>query len=259
MARDSQLIFLFPNDYFYPKQPDEAFTKQAQALKQQGFRIVVLSLETATIFPTLQPTDTVVYRGWMLNAAQYQQMIDLIQKFGATPLTTLVDYLATHYLPNWYSKLLEFTPETRVFAATDNLQLELENLGWNEFFIKDYVKSLKTSLGSVIRQPSEIKLLLEEMQHFRLSIEGGICVRRLEALKPETEQRYFVYQHQAFAANPSQVIPDIVKSCLERIEQPFFSVDTIENTHGDLRIVEIGDGQVSDLVGWTPERFAMLW
>jgi hypothetical protein len=259
MPRDSQLVFLFPSDYFNSQQPDEAFTEQTQALKQQGFRIAVLSLETATIFPVLQTTDTVVYRGWMLSIEQYQQMLKIIEKFSATPLTSLKNYLATHYLPNWYPKLLEFTPETRVFAITDNLQLELEKLAWDGFFIKDYVKSLKTSIGSVIRQPAEITVLLEEMQHFRSSIEGGICVRRLEALRPETEQRYFVYQQQAFASDTSQIIPGIVQSCLERIKQPFFSVDVIENTNGDLRIVEIGDGQVSDLVGWTAARFVAIW
>jgi hypothetical protein len=56
MARNSQLVFLFPSDYFNPKKPDQAFTDQAQALKQLGFKIAVLSLETATIFPTLQMT-----------------------------------------------------------------------------------------------------------------------------------------------------------------------------------------------------------
>ncbi|MGD1920436.1 MAG: ATP-grasp domain-containing protein [Pleurocapsa sp.] len=39
----------------------------------------------------------------------------------------------------------------------------------------------------------------------------------------------------------------------------FFSVDVIERQDGVKRIVEIGDGQVSDLVGWTMERFIQIW
>jgi hypothetical protein len=35
-------------------------------------------------------------------------------------------------------------------------------------------------------------------------------------------------------------------------------VDVVQRADGQLRIVEIGDGQVSDLVGWTPERFASI-
>ncbi|WP_445304954.1 MULTISPECIES: ATP-grasp domain-containing protein [unclassified Microcoleus] len=39
----------------------------------------------------------------------------------------------------------------------------------------------------------------------------------------------------------------------------FFSVDAVERQDGVKRIVEIGDGQVSDLVGWSAGRFAQLW
>ncbi|MFS0517030.1 hypothetical protein ACEYW6_20250 [Nostoc sp. UIC 10607] len=33
----------------------------------------------------------------------------------------------------------------------------------------------------------------------------------------------------------------------------------IECRDGTKRIVEIGDGHVSDIVGWTAESFAQLW
>ena len=47
--------------------------------------------------------------------------------------------------------------------------------------------------------------------------------------------------------------------CAEAIPGPFFSVDVAFRTDGVERIVEIGDGQVSDLVGWSVERFANIW
>jgi hypothetical protein len=53
-------------------------------------------------------------------------------------------------------------------------------------------------------------------------------------------------------------IPPIVQECIRRLNSRFYSVDVIEREDGHLRIVEIGDGQVSDLVGWTPERFASI-
>ncbi|WP_445251522.1 MULTISPECIES: ATP-grasp domain-containing protein [unclassified Microcoleus] len=43
------------------------------------------------------------------------------------------------------------------------------------------------------------------------------------------------------------------------IHSKFFSVDAVEPQDGVKRIVEIGDGQVSDLVGWSAARFAQLW
>jgi hypothetical protein len=39
----------------------------------------------------------------------------------------------------------------------------------------------------------------------------------------------------------------------------FYSVDIVERNDGVLRIVEIGNGQVSDLVGWTPEQFVSIF
>jgi hypothetical protein len=167
--------------------------------------------------------------------------------------------LSTHYLPNWYPLLRDLTPETYCFDIDDDLETALVRLGWSRFFVKDYVKSLKTSIGEIIKEPAEIYTVIAEMQKFRGGIEGGICVRQVEDLIAETEQRYFVINGWSFAALPNREIPDIVRECARRIESKFFSVDIIKRTDGCQRIVEIGDGQVSSLVGWTTERFAMLW
>jgi len=36
-------------------------------------------------------------------------------------------------------------------------------------------------------------------------------------------------------------------------------MDAALDTRGRLRIVEVGDGQVSDLVGWSVDRFVSLF
>jgi hypothetical protein len=36
-------------------------------------------------------------------------------------------------------------------------------------------------------------------------------------------------------------------------------VDVVQRADRVWRVVEIGDGQVSDLVGWTPDQFATCW
>jgi hypothetical protein len=97
------------------------------------------------------------------------------------------------------------------------------------------------------------------MQKFRGTIEGGICGRRVEDFVADSERRYFVINGRAFAANSHEEIPSIVEECAKRIKSQFFSVDVVERRDGVKRIVEIGDGQVSDLVEWTAERFAKLW
>jgi ATP-grasp domain, R2K clade family 3 len=256
--------FLFPSDYFNPKQADAAYTEQFDRLQTLGFGISVISLETlssgsAKIFPAPDPGSKLIYRGWMLSAEEYLRLVDIVSNTGANMWISHHEYLVTHHLPNWYPLIGDLTPETHWFSIDDDLESALNKLGWSRFFIKDYVKSLKTSIGSIIDRPSEISQVVAEMQKFRGTIEGGICVRQVEDFISETEQRYFVINGRSFAANPDANIPAIVKECVSRIDSKFFSVDAIERSDGCQRIVEVGDGQVSGLVGWTVDRFADLW
>jgi hypothetical protein len=59
--------------------------------------------------------------------------------------------------------------------------------------------------------------------------------------------------------NPKDYILDIVIQCAKHIDSNFFSVDIVNRADGQLRIVEIGDGQASDLVGWSVQRFIDIW
>ncbi len=152
--------------------------------------------------------------------------------------------------------LSDLTPETRVYPSDCDLEAELRALDWPEYFIKDYVKSLKTSVGSRISKPEHVAAVVSDMRRFRGIIEGGFCVRRVENFLPDTERRYFVLDGVPHAASGDA--PPIVHECAKRLRSRFYSVDVVQRTDGELRIVEVGDGQVSDLVGWTPEQFVIV-
>jgi hypothetical protein len=254
--------FLYPSHPLDPKLPDESFLDQVNEMRRLGLGVSIVSLEqlgekTCRICNPIPSGATVVYRGWMLAPAEYEHLVTLVESHSATPLISPEMYLACHYLPNWYPLVSEFTAETRVFPIGSDFVRALKALGWEKFFIKDYVKSLKTSIGSVISKPEEIAVVLTEMQKFRGLIEGGVCVRRFEEFVSGSERRYFVIGGEAHAASGS--IPELVHECARRINSHFFSVDVAERVDSLLRVVEIGDGQVSDLVGWEPDLFAELW
>jgi hypothetical protein len=257
--------FVFPSEPFDLKKPDREFLEQIAAMQNAGFQISIIALEdlaagTAKVRPAPANGSRVVYRGWMLTPADYTSLVAAVQSTGVEMWTSLDRYLSTHYLPNWYSSIADLTPETRIFDVDADFERELRSLGWERFFIKDYVKSLKTSAGAaIIDDPSAIAPLVAEMQKFRGTIEGGLCVRRVEDFNVETERRYFVIAGQVFSAIPDEIIPSIVLKCASRISSPFFSIDVIERNNGVLRIVEVGDGQVSGLVGWSADRFAEIW
>ena len=162
-------------------------------------------------------------------------------------------------MPNWYPLLADLTPQTQVYSADVDIVAELRALGWEAFFLKDYVKSLKTARGSVVRQPEDAVAVMSEMREYRGEIEGGVCVRRFEDFVEESERRYFVLGGTAYAARDQEEVPDIVHQCVKRVPSKFFSVDVARRCDGAERVVEIGDGQVSDLVGWSATTFAAMW
>lgn len=195
----------------------------------------------------------------MVKGEEYSALVSAIETCGAKAFTSPQEYLASHHLPNWYPLLADLTPETRVFPADADIVAELRALGWGAYFLKDYVKSLKTARGSIVRDPAEAPAVIAELREYRGEIEGGICVRRVEEFIPESEQRYFVLHGEAYAAIEGAPIPDIVRKCAERVRTKFFSVDVARGRDGALRVVEVGDGQVSDLVGWSAVVFAGMW
>jgi hypothetical protein len=257
----ARVHFLYPSSPLRARQPDEIYSDEFAAVSAVGFGTSVFSFEefqagSFHAFPVL-PHDIVVYRGWMMSAQEYSELESCIIRSGACPLTDSATYLATHHLPNWYRLIAEFTPETRMFAADADLASELRALNWPAYFVKDYVKSLKTAGRSRISTPEQATAVVEEMKRFRGVIEGGFCVRRVEDFLPETERRFFVVDSRPFAATGS--VPSVVSECAQCIRSRFFSVDVVQRSDGVMRIVEVGDGQVSDLVGWTPERFAEVF
>ena len=254
--------FVYPADMLKPRLPDEMFREEANALKENGHLVSLLDSDTLLIRAISSPIEQgakVVYRGWMVKPTEYQDLVRSIEQLGAVAYTSLDLYLSTHYLPNWYPLLADLTPETVVLDPAADLVSAPKQLGWPRFFVKDYVKSLKTAGGSIAERPEDIKRVVAEMQKYRGEIEGGLCIRRYEDFVPNSEVRSFVINGVCFGPNPRVTVPPIVQEAASRLSSPFFSVDMAVRTDGTAWIVEVGDGQVSDLVGWTAKRFVDLW
>ena len=250
---------LYPSSPLRATRPDEQYQSEVDAVRSAGFEVSVFPFETfqegqLRAVPPMPAGSTVLYRGWMMTKGEYERLALGIQTLGCKLATNPETYAASHHLPNWYPLLEDLTPETMVYPAECDLAAELRALGWDGYFIKDYVKSLKTSIGSRLTKPEDAERLASEMKQFRGLIEGGFCVRRIEEYVEESETRYFVINGQPFSS--TREIPSIVTECASRLPSRFYSLDISQRTDGVLRVVEVGDGQVSDLVGWEPMQFA---
>ncbi|SCY22814.1 MULTISPECIES: ATP-grasp domain-containing protein [unclassified Pseudomonas] len=252
---------LYPSDPFDKKRPDEQYAEEYEAVMTAGLRTVLFSFEDfeAGLFKTsapLTPGKSILYRGWMLTPDAYAALVNQLREKGVTEVTNATQYQHCHHLPQWYPLLAACTSETVVLDSDANFAQALEGLQWPGYFIKDYVKSLNTGGGSLVDSPEDIAPLVEEMRQYRGQIEGGICVRRREEYLEETERRYFVLHGRAYGVTDE--IPELVTECARLIDSPFFSVDVVLRSDGVLRVVELGDGQVSDRKEWPAARFAWM-
>ncbi|HEY2470697.1 MAG TPA: ATP-grasp domain-containing protein [Terracidiphilus sp.] len=252
--------FMFSADPMASNQIDEYFKPQAANLTAFG-NPAIFSVEEDKA-SSVRSGETIIYRGWMLNSSEYCRMGVLMEQKGSKLLTSLKQYLNTHHIPNWYPILREYTPETffidnKWLSDGCDIVAELKKLGWTKFFLKDFVKSLKTAGGSVVNTPEDAPRVVKLMEQYRGTIEGGLCVRKFEELRDE--QRYFIVNKHVWSPALREIDRPILETVAERIDSPFFSVDVAHNVNDHPRVVEIGDGQVSDLVGWDPEIFATIF
>lgn len=203
--------------------------------------------------PHIQPGEAILYRGWMLNPKGYQTLTQYIRDCGGRPITTMEHYSQCHHFKNWYTTCQDLTAETHFFDVSDDIVAAAQQLGWGRFFVKDFVKSNTGDKGSIARSPQEIQAIVAQLTEYRGEIEGGIALRRVESFVPDSEQRYFVVNGKAWGM--AGEIPQLVSAIASRIQAPFYSVDVAMTTRGDLQLVELGDGQVSDKKDWPLEAF----
>lgn len=253
---------LYPCDPFNKKEPDETYAEEFAAARAAQLDC---SLYLAEDFeggefrprPQLSEGEVVIYRGWMLTIAGYAALAGAIEAKGANALTPVAQYRLCHHLPEWYARCEDLTPKT-VFAVRGADYADAARpLRGPSYFVKDYVKSLTTTRGSVAESVDEIPEVVALIEKYRGQVEGGVCIREFEDLRPETEERYFVFKGRAFSRDGA--VPGIVTNIAERIDSPFYSVDIVMNVKGEPRLIELGDGQVSDRKKWPAERFVAMF
>lgn len=253
---------IYPSDYFDPTKVDEVFEMEFSTARLSGLKCYLLSTEHAAagkyrFSQNFEPETPVIWRGWMLNTEEYQQLHRAVLLCGGQMLESYDDYIRCHHITGWYEICKKYTPETVLVSADADFDQLTEQLQWPCYFVKDYVKSLTTSRGSVARSADEIREVVKSIEHFRGKIEGGVCLRRFENFVAESERRYFCLNGKVFSADG--IVPDVIIEISQLIDAPFFSIDMIENDLGQLRLIEIGDGQVSDIKEWQVERFVQIF
>ncbi len=253
--------FLYPMSPMGHYRVDEQYQEEYACAKQAGLSVHCFDIdqiERSKVFPAISDDQTIVYRGYMLNQEAYEQ---LGKRFGLRLLTCKKDYLNAHYLPNWYESIEELTISS-IISTEERAKEDFARFG-NKAFIKDYVKSLKTGKGSIVDSQHDVARAISDMRHYRGTIEGGIILRDVIDFKENTEKRFFIVNHKIFSPNKEDDLKQLAVATkavelLRHKALAFYTMDIASTVEGKNLVIEIGDGQVSDYVGWAIEDFVKV-
>lgn len=257
--------FIFPSTPFLVKEVDEGYAHEKEQVESLGLPFSFIDIEELQSGKLKLnkhvsgiTASYIIYRGWMLREAQYSTLDTLLQSNDKKLLTNTSDYLSSHYIKGWYEACKNYTMPT-IFAEKDNISTVMQEHGWSSAFVKDFVKSFTTTQGSIAHSIAEACDIAQQIHDYRGGIEGGIALREITALDSATEERYFVFQGNAYGRNKSEPIPQIVLDIVKLHTQPFYSVDIVKTSSGKDILIEIGDGQVSDIKKWNVEDFYQIF
>lgn len=255
-------VLLYPSDPLSRRAPDAAYAEEHAEAEAAGHACALLSSEDfdggrVVVRPALPDGGRVLYRGWMLRVPAYAALEAGVRAAGARMVTTAADYERCHHLPGWLDRCRELTAETVVVADPAELPGVLAELSWPAYFVKDFVKSLTTTRGSVARSAAEVLEVAGLLAKYRGSLEGGVCLRAVEAYVAGSEERYFAVGRTVFGRDGA-VPPELVREVAARLDAPFASIDVALRSDGTLRLVEVGDGQVSEKKSWDLPRFVRV-
>ncbi|MQS12327.1 hypothetical protein F7Q99_08490 [Streptomyces kaniharaensis] len=278
---------IFPADPLNPRRPDPHFAREARLLRELGGEhhlvdhdALVAGQAEEAVRRVPQGSGPLWYRGWMLPSARYADFAAALAGRGGQLLTTPAGYAAAHELPGWYGVFDGATPPS-VWIPSDGAAApgpqELTDAvarlgGHGPAIVKDYVKSRKNEWHEACYIPEladpaavgQVVARFVELQGEFLA--GGVVLRRYEEFERASdragedvrpvEARVWWLDGEPVLVGPHpdaphhEVDPDLtgVRSLVRRLGCRFVTTDLASRADGSgWRVVEVGDGQVSDL------------
>ena len=171
-------------------QVDEGYKEEYDLARKAMLNVHLVdidNLSNSKIIPALTNSKKIVYRGWMLNQNAYTA---LETRFGDQLLSSKTDYCNAHYLPNWYDDLKDLSMLS-IITNEQNAAEEFKKIPEGRAFVKDFVKSLKTGNGSIVYSSNDVINTIKNMKQYRGIIEGGIILREVIELIPNSEITIF--------------------------------------------------------------------
>ncbi|MEH1017557.1 ATP-grasp domain-containing protein [Micromonospora sp. CPCC 206060] len=209
----------------------------------------------------------------MLPADRYTDFAGALAEREVTLLTGAGEYRRAHELPGWYAALAGMTPESywTVGAERNDVLRICDRLGSGPAVLRDYTKSLKhhwheaAYIPEVADHAGTWRVVRRFVELRGDDLTGGLVVRRFERFQGHEVRTWWrdgrcvlVGPHPDTDDGAPVPEPDLADLAdrVRRTGLDFVTVDLVRRDDGRWRVVELGDGQVSDRpVSIPPARF----
>ncbi|WP_410816677.1 ATP-grasp domain-containing protein [Micromonospora sp. 050-3] len=246
------MILIVPANPLRPRRPDEHFTAEAEAARAAGFQVAVVDHDALArggdvhrAEASVSGSGAAVYRGvvWRTSGEQYRR---------------------AHELPGWYAALAAATSVSVWTQGSDQADLDHARveLGAGPAVLRDYTKSMKhywndaafiPELGDAV---AVWRVAIRSLELREDDFVGGFVLRRFERFT-SAEVRTWWVNGDCVLIGPHPDTPNDCPSAEIDLEPvapmvaglglPFVTVDLALRADGVWRVIELGDGQVSDL------------
>ncbi|MFI6265366.1 ATP-grasp domain-containing protein [Micromonospora sp. NPDC051006] len=263
-------MLLVPGDPLRPRRPDEHFAPEAQAAREAGWVVAVVdhdALERGDgaerAVASVPSGGTAIYRGWMLGSGRYARLTHVLAQRGVTVRTTAEQYRRAHELPEWYPALAGVTPRSAWTTSADRADFDQARLtlGAGPAVVRDHVKSMKhywdeaafiADLGdrdAAWKVASRLRQLRDD------DFVGGFVLREFESFTSAEVRTWWVdgrcvligpHPDTPHDQPPGELDLGWLRPLIGELDLPFVTADLALRADGVWRLVEVGDGQVSD-------------
>jgi hypothetical protein len=263
-------MLLVPADPLHPRRADEHFAAEARAAKDAGFDVALVDHDALThaggarrAVARVPSGATAVYRGWMLRSEQYAAFAEALAERGVTLRTSAEHYQRAHELPGWYQALAALTPASAWTTGPRRADFDRARvtLGAGPAVLRDYTKSMKHHWHEAAFIPDvddgarAWRVASRFLELREDSFVGGFVLRRFERFTSAEVRTWWidgacalVGPHPDTPDNPppAGVPVNRLAPSVAALGLPFVTVDLALRADGVWRVVELGDGQVSD-------------
>jgi hypothetical protein len=264
------VMVLVPCDVLRPRRVDEHFAAEARAAADAGMDVAVVDHDALAGGRDVQRAvarvsggGEAVYRGWMLRSERYAAFAEALAERGVTLRTSAAQYRRAHELPGWYPSLTALTPRSvwTVGTARADFDRARVELGPGPAVLRDYTKSMKHHWHEAAYIPDladadaawAVAARFAELRDDDLV--GGFVLRRFERFTGAEARTWWVGGACRLISphpdTPDDRPPDDLDQTrlaplMSTLELPFVTVDLALRSDGVWRVIELGDGQVSD-------------